>query len=111
MWFDRVRRNDPATQRLRFTIGAARVGSYPRYRLLVTFFIEKKNWSFDQLLQTRMTEDEATENHACRREAMRATTQNLAPPSPEQNKRRTKSPDFPHIEAGISRFVLPIVAK
>jgi hypothetical protein len=42
---------------------------------------------------------------------MRATTQNLAPSSPEQNKRRTKSPDFPHIEAGISRFVLPIVAE
>jgi hypothetical protein len=36
-------------------------GSYPRYRLLVTFFIEKKGWSVDQLLQTRLTEDEATE--------------------------------------------------
>ena len=36
-------------------------GSYPRYRLLVTYFIEKKAWSFDQLLQTRLTEDEATE--------------------------------------------------
>jgi hypothetical protein len=35
-------------------------GSYPRYRLLVTFFIEKKGWSVDQLLQTRLTEDEAT---------------------------------------------------
>jgi hypothetical protein len=35
-------------------------GSYPRYRLLVTFFIEKKGWSFDQLLQTRLTEDAAT---------------------------------------------------
>jgi hypothetical protein len=34
-------------------------GSYPRYRLLVTFFIEKKGWSVDQLLQTRLTEDEA----------------------------------------------------
>jgi hypothetical protein len=36
-------------------------GSYPRYRLLVTYFIEKKGWSFDQLLQTRLTEDEANE--------------------------------------------------
>lgn len=36
-------------------------GSYPRYRLLVTYFIEKKGWSVDQLLQTRLTEDEATE--------------------------------------------------
>ncbi len=35
-------------------------GSYPRYRLLVTYFIEKKGWSVDQLLQTRLTEDEAT---------------------------------------------------
>jgi hypothetical protein len=36
-------------------------GSYPRYRLLVTFFIEKKGWSVDQLLQSRLTEDEAVE--------------------------------------------------
>jgi hypothetical protein len=36
-------------------------GSYPRYRLLVTYFIEKKGWSVDQLLQTRLTENEATE--------------------------------------------------
>jgi hypothetical protein len=35
-------------------------GSYPRYRLLVTYFIEKKGWSVDQILQTRLTEDEAT---------------------------------------------------
>jgi hypothetical protein len=35
-------------------------GSYPRYRLLVTYFIEKQGWSVDQLLQTRLTEDEAT---------------------------------------------------
>jgi hypothetical protein len=34
-------------------------GFYPRYRLLVTFFIERKGWSVDQLLQTRLTEDEA----------------------------------------------------
>jgi hypothetical protein len=38
-----------------------RYGSYPRYRLLVTFFIEQKGWSVDQLLTTRLTEDEATE--------------------------------------------------
>jgi hypothetical protein len=36
-------------------------GFYPRYRLLVTYFIEKKGWSVDQLLQTRLTEDEANE--------------------------------------------------
>ena len=36
-----------------------RYGSYPRYRLLVTYFIEKKEWTVDQLLQTRLTEDEA----------------------------------------------------
>ena len=36
-------------------------GFYPRYRLLVTYFIERKGWSIDQLLQTRLTEDEATE--------------------------------------------------
>jgi len=28
---------------------------------LVTYFIEKRGWSVDQLLQTRLTEDEATE--------------------------------------------------
>jgi hypothetical protein len=38
-----------------------RYGSYPRYRLLVTYFIEKKGWTVDQLLQTRLTEDEATD--------------------------------------------------
>ena len=36
-------------------------GSYPHYRLLVTYFIEKKGWSFDQLLRTRLTEGQATE--------------------------------------------------
>jgi len=36
-------------------------GFYPRYRLLVTYFIEKKEWTIDRLLQTRLTEDEATE--------------------------------------------------
>jgi hypothetical protein len=34
-------------------------GSYPRYRLLVTYFMEKKGWSVDQLFQSRLTEDEA----------------------------------------------------
>ena len=38
-----------------------RHGSYPRYRLLVTYFLERKGWSVEQLLQTRLTEDEATE--------------------------------------------------
>jgi hypothetical protein len=36
-----------------------RYGGYPRYRLLVTYFIEKKGWSVDQLFQSRLTEDEA----------------------------------------------------
>jgi hypothetical protein len=35
-------------------------GSYPRYRLLVTYFIERKGWAVDRLLQSRLTEDEAT---------------------------------------------------
>ena len=30
-------------------------GGYPRYRLLVTYFIEKKGWTVDQLLRTRLT--------------------------------------------------------
>jgi hypothetical protein len=36
-----------------------RYGGYPRYRLLVTYFLEKKGWPMDQLLQSRLTEDEA----------------------------------------------------
>jgi hypothetical protein len=36
-------------------------GSYPRYRLLVTYFIERKGWTVEQLLQTRLTFDEADE--------------------------------------------------
>jgi hypothetical protein len=36
-----------------------RYGGYPRYRLLVTYFLEKKGWSVDQLFQSRLTEDEA----------------------------------------------------
>ena len=35
-------------------------GGYPRYRLLVTYFLEKKGWSVEQLLNTRLTDDEAT---------------------------------------------------
>jgi hypothetical protein len=34
-------------------------GSYPRYRLLVTYFVEKKGWTASQLLETRLTTDEA----------------------------------------------------
>lgn len=34
-------------------------GSYPRYRLLVTFFLERKGWSVDKLLHTRLTAEEA----------------------------------------------------
>jgi hypothetical protein len=36
-----------------------RYGSYPPYRLLVTYFIEKKGWTAGQLLETRLTTDEA----------------------------------------------------
>ena len=36
-------------------------GFYPRYRLLVTYFMEKRKWTIDQLLQTRLTEDEAVQ--------------------------------------------------
>src|SRR5258706_10625367 len=36
-----------------------RYGFYPRYRLLVTYFIEKKGWTASQLLETRLTTDEA----------------------------------------------------
>jgi hypothetical protein len=54
-------------EQLRDALGDRRVddamrveyGFYPRYRLLVTYFIKKKGWSVDQLLQTRLTEDEA----------------------------------------------------
>jgi hypothetical protein len=35
-------------------------GAYPRYRLLVSYFLEKKGWSIEQLLNTRLTDDEAT---------------------------------------------------
>ena len=38
-----------------------RYGSYPRYRLLVTYFLERKGWSVDRLLETRLTEGEAIE--------------------------------------------------
>jgi hypothetical protein len=34
-------------------------GSYPRYRLLVTYFIEKKGWSVEQLLRTSLSMEEA----------------------------------------------------
>lgn len=34
-------------------------GAYPRYRLLVTYFLEKQRWSVDQLLQTKLSTDEA----------------------------------------------------
>ena len=36
-------------------------GAYPRDRLLVTYFVEKKGWSVEQLLDTRPTADEAVE--------------------------------------------------
>jgi hypothetical protein len=36
-----------------------RYGGYPRYRLLVTYFLERKGWTVDQLLESRLTADEA----------------------------------------------------
>src|SRR5262249_212528 len=48
-------------------------GTYPRYRLLVTYFLEKKGWPVDQLLQARFTESEAIA-------AMHADAKQLAPP-------------------------------
>ena len=55
-------------ERLRDELGArpedsllrAIYGSYPRYRLLVTYFLEKKRWSLAQLLRTDLTQAEAT---------------------------------------------------
>jgi hypothetical protein len=35
-------------------------GSYPRYRLLVTYFLEQRRWPVDQLLATRLSLEEAT---------------------------------------------------
>jgi hypothetical protein len=34
-------------------------GSYPRFRLLVTYFLEKKGWSVDQLLRSKLSYDDA----------------------------------------------------
>jgi hypothetical protein len=36
-------------------------GAYPRYRLLVTYFIEKKGWFVEQLLDARLATDKAVE--------------------------------------------------
>jgi len=36
-----------------------RYGSYPRHRLLVAYFLERKGWTVDQLLASRLTTDEA----------------------------------------------------
>lgn len=41
------------------TLMRVKYGGYPRYRLLVTYFIEKKGWTADQLLATRLTTDAA----------------------------------------------------
>lgn len=34
-------------------------GSYPRFRLLVTYFLEKKGWSVDELMRTKLTYEQA----------------------------------------------------
>jgi len=38
----------------------ASYGSYPRYRLLVTYFLEKRKWPVERLLHTDLTQAEAT---------------------------------------------------
>jgi hypothetical protein len=35
-------------------------GAYPRYRLVVTYFLEKKGWSVEELLRTRLSFEEAS---------------------------------------------------
>jgi hypothetical protein len=35
-------------------------GAYPRFRLLVTYFLEKRGWPVDQLLHTKLSYDDAT---------------------------------------------------
>ncbi len=35
-------------------------GSYPRFRLLVTYFLEKQGWTVDELMHTRLSYDQAT---------------------------------------------------
>jgi hypothetical protein len=60
--------NRPSFEQLRDALGERPVdvpmmqayGSYLRYRLLVTYFLDKKGWSVEQLLNTRLTADEAT---------------------------------------------------
>jgi hypothetical protein len=34
-------------------------GAYPRYRLLVTYFLERKGWSIDELLRTKLSFEDA----------------------------------------------------
>jgi hypothetical protein len=34
-------------------------GTYPRYRLLVSYFLEKQGWTVEQLLRTRLSTEEA----------------------------------------------------
>ena len=36
-----------------------KLGVYPRYRMLVTYMLEERKWTLDQLLSTRLSEDEA----------------------------------------------------
>jgi hypothetical protein len=55
--FERLR--DALGDRPDDTAMRVKYGSYPRYRLLVTYFIEKKGWTADQLLATRLTTDAA----------------------------------------------------
>lgn len=36
-----------------------RYGAYPHYRLLVTYFLERRGWTIEQLLHSRLPETEA----------------------------------------------------
>jgi hypothetical protein len=55
--FEQLR--DALDDRPEDTAMTVKYGGYPRYRLLVTYFIEKKGWTADQLLATRLTTDAA----------------------------------------------------
>ena len=50
--FERYRRGDPA-------LDFKKSGQYARFRLLAAYYLERRLWSVDRLLNTRLTEEEA----------------------------------------------------
>ena len=50
--FERYRRGDPA-------LDFKKSGQYARFRLLAAYYLERRRWSVDQLLNTRLTEQKA----------------------------------------------------